>query len=229
MENRVLWEQRLATFEAPPTSSHVSQMVRPIPLALPILSPMARYAKTVIPLSLPNLNNHKKPPRAVRELAAMSPWHVIKSRTSGTSAGISSAGAGSGIWRSRPDSMSSTSTLSSLPGSTKDAIASPSTPTSTGFASSGYARSPASPTTFNISPFGLPIVTSGGEPTASPYSSGAGLSSVWDVEPEVAKKEIGLLRHGWDIRDGRKARQRGTGGKAFTGRRLSETFESIRW
>lgn len=245
-DNRVLWEQRLATFEASTApSSPQPQMVRPIPLALPILAPMSRYAKTVIPLSLPNLADRKKHSRAVRELAAMSPWYGMKSSgTSGTSAAGTSASGGGGnssrVWtRSRPESVSSTSTLSSLP-STGAAAISPSTPTSTGFASSVVGgRSPASPTV-SMAPFGLPLITSSatnlnatpGSSGYNPYNSGGAppLNSVWDVDPEIADKAVRELRHGWAVRDGRKERRGGENEMVMAwamGKRASGNLEVV--
>ncbi|PVG01404.1 HD-domain/PDEase-like protein [Serendipita vermifera] len=164
-ENKILWEKRLAHFEAiaqeaatsnsgsPSTSSH-PRIIRPIPLALPIVSPMSRYAKTVIPLSLPNLQTHKKQPPPAKALASMSPWHTQTSATNGKKksrrednavsrstaifgSNANASSRGRPMIHSRPDSISSTSTLSmsSLHSSNGNGsgignVGSPTTPTS---------------------------------------------------------------------------------------------------
>ncbi|KAG8831604.1 3',5'-cyclic-nucleotide phosphodiesterase [Serendipita sp. 399] len=240
-DNRVLWEQRMATFDPPgdaqtlsnsipnsPRGKHTQQMVRPIPLALPIVLPMARYAKTVIPLSLPG---KKKTPAESRLLASMSPWQVsavpmtsgIKAgngNTSFGSTGNSTSVSGSGtsrVWsRSRPESVSSSSTLSSAQGSTGNGdkisvLNAPRTPT---ISSSGYGRSPISPV---VSPFHsssgpefFNFTSATSTSTRGPrrdQQHGSGISSVWDVDPDVrAECEMDLLRS-WGKRDGRKQGQ----------------------
>ncbi|KIM28045.1 hypothetical protein M408DRAFT_329699 [Serendipita vermifera MAFF 305830] len=237
-ENRILWENRLANFEAmaatpapgrtnSSSSKSSQQMVRPIPLALPLLPSMARYAKTVFPLSLPSLRTKKQPP-AARALASMSPWHAVThgkkrsaitpSTTTGTSrsntSGTSGRTSGSGnVWsHSRPDSLSSTSTLSSVGangngnGSAANGL-SPTTPTSIGRQSSFYGRSPVSPI---MSPFS--IAAGGGG--AVPGGGGSGGSSnknkteralppsVWDVDPFFAEELRRETRRAWGMRDG---------------------------
>jgi hypothetical protein len=74
-ENKVLWQDRLVQLQGVSgcgSSASPSAMLRPVPLTKPILPPMARYAKTVFPLSLPPLEA-RMPPLASK-LASMSPW-----------------------------------------------------------------------------------------------------------------------------------------------------------
>jgi hypothetical protein len=71
----VLWQDRLAKLQGvygSGPSTGPSAMLRPVPLAKPILPPIARYAKTVFPLSLPPLEAHMPP--LASKLASMSPW-----------------------------------------------------------------------------------------------------------------------------------------------------------
>ena len=196
------------------TSSSKSgqQMIRPIPLALPILPSMARYAKTVFPLSLPSLRT-KKQPHAVRELASMSPWHsapqgkkkstamtastttgTIYSSTSGTSGQTSGSGR---VWsHSRPESFSSSSTLSSVGGNGGGGGGggsglSPTTPTSAGMHSnSAYGRSPVSPI---LSPFSLSAFEASKSSSAGSAAAGGGSSSATATSGRPSPPSI------WDV------------------------------
>lgn len=248
-ENRVLWERRLATFDPPPDSApaddtapnspttHVSQMIRPIPLALPILPPMARYAKTVFPLSFPR---RKKAPLETRRLASMSPWHAVavpmasgskvaagggrrfhtangSTANTSTSTATNASSGTSRMWsRSRPESVSSTSTLSSLPGSNSSRGGGdmkgdlPRTPTNANsMMQPGQMRSPISPllSPFSTSNMGLPFSFGGysvGDTNIGETQAFVP-SSVWDVDREVKQRCRSTLHHAWEHRDGRKA------------------------
>ena len=74
-ENKVLWQERLAQLQGTDgsgPSASPSSVLRPVPLTKPILPPMARYAKSIFPLSLPPLEACMPP--LASKLASMSPW-----------------------------------------------------------------------------------------------------------------------------------------------------------
>lgn len=74
-ENTILWQERLALLQGasgPGSSAGPSAILRPVPLTKPILPPMARYARTVFPLSLPPLEACMPP--LASKLVSMSPW-----------------------------------------------------------------------------------------------------------------------------------------------------------
>jgi hypothetical protein len=54
------------------------------------------------------------------------------------------------------------------------------------------------------------------------------VTSVWDVDPEIAEKSVRELRHGWAVRDGRRDRRVGEDDLMMRwgmGKRASETWE----
>ncbi|KAG8833616.1 3',5'-cyclic-nucleotide phosphodiesterase [Serendipita sp. 400] len=172
-----------------------------------------------------------------RLLASMSPWQVSAvpmssgnkaaggRNTTGTGTSVSGSGT-SRVWsRSRPESVSSSSTLSSVPGSAGgnnggergSTTNLPKTPT---LSSSGYGKSPISPVVSPFSASGPGFFNSAstagppgavGAPRDHHHQRNAGFNSIWDVDPDVQEECWMDLLRSWEKRDGRKQNQGGVG------------------